>query len=180
MRWLSVFPAHHRAGGRKVEILLRRERRIGGGPAVRSIAGMDAVVHYLEELGRRLSPEAESRRAAVFAATKAFQDYEAQLSCAMLDVLANAGATVYGITSKEQISQRTPTLCFNLPGVSQAKVTEELAKQNIGVRDGHPTGEPSREGAFPRGGHRVDRRKSRLAQPMMACSAESRADRSDR
>ena len=55
----------------------------------------------------------------------------------MLDVLANANATVYGITAREHISHRTPTLCFNLPGISPAKVTEELAKQNIGVRDGH-------------------------------------------
>jgi len=102
-----------------------------------NVAGMDAVVHYLEDLGRRVAPEAASRRAAVFAATTAIQDYEAQLSCAMLEVLANAGATVYGITAKEQISQRTPTLCFNLPGISPAKVTEELANQNIGVRDGH-------------------------------------------
>jgi cysteine desulfurase family protein (TIGR01976 family) len=102
-----------------------------------NVAGMDAVVHYLEDLGRRLAPEASSRRAAVFAATRAIQDYEAHLSCAMLEVLANAGATVYGITAKEQISQRTPTLCFNLPGISPAKVTEELARQNIGVRDGH-------------------------------------------
>jgi len=30
-----------------------------------------------------------------------------------------------------------PTLCFNLPDVPPARVTEELAKQNIGVRDGH-------------------------------------------
>jgi len=28
-------------------------------------------------------------------------------------------------------------LCFNLPGVSPAKLTEALAAQNIGVRDGH-------------------------------------------
>ncbi len=55
----------------------------------------------------------------------------------MLDVLANANATVYGITAKDKISHRTPTLCFNLPGISPVKVTEELAKQNIGVRDGH-------------------------------------------
>ena len=102
-----------------------------------NVAGMDAVVHYLEDLGRRVAPEATSRRAAVFAATRAIQDYEAQLSSAMLEVLANAGATVYGITAKEQISQRTPTLCFNLPGISPAKVTEELANRNIGVRDGH-------------------------------------------
>lgn len=102
-----------------------------------NVAGMDAVVQYLENLGRRISPEAAPRRAAVFAATKAIQDYEAQLSSAMLDVLANVGATVYGITAQQQISQRTPTLCFNLPGISPAKVTEELAGQNIGVRDGH-------------------------------------------
>jgi selenocysteine lyase/cysteine desulfurase len=55
----------------------------------------------------------------------------------MLDALANANANVYGIAAKEQISHRTPTLCFNLPGISPAEVTEELAKQNIGVRDGH-------------------------------------------
>jgi selenocysteine lyase/cysteine desulfurase len=55
----------------------------------------------------------------------------------MLDVLANVNATVYGITAKDQISHRTPTLCFNLHGISPAKVTETLAVQNIGVRDGH-------------------------------------------
>jgi selenocysteine lyase/cysteine desulfurase len=55
----------------------------------------------------------------------------------MLDALANANATVYGVTAKNEISHRTPTLCFNLPGIPPARVTEELAKQNIGVRDGH-------------------------------------------
>ena len=55
----------------------------------------------------------------------------------MLRALANAKATVYGITAPDQIAGRTPTLCFNLPGMSPAKVTEELAKQDIAVRDGH-------------------------------------------
>jgi cysteine desulfurase family protein (TIGR01976 family) len=102
-----------------------------------NVAGMDAAVRYLEDLGRRINPAAASRRAALMAGTEAIRDYEAQLSCAMLDVLANAKATVYGITAKDQISQRTPTLCFNLPGMAPAKVTEALAQQNIGVRDGH-------------------------------------------
>ena len=102
-----------------------------------NVAGMDAAVRYLEELGRLIQPAAASRRAALVAATEAIRDYEAQLSRAMLDALAKANATVYGITAKEHISHRTPTLCFNLPGISPAKVTEELAKQNIGVRDGH-------------------------------------------
>jgi selenocysteine lyase/cysteine desulfurase len=55
----------------------------------------------------------------------------------MLDTLANANAAVYGVTAKDEISHRTPTLCFNLPGISPARVSEELAKQDIGVRDGH-------------------------------------------
>jgi len=102
-----------------------------------NVAGMDAVVGYLEALGRLINPATASRRAALVAAAEAIRVYEAQLSRAMLDVLANAKAVVYGVTAKDQISRRTPTLCFNLPGISPAKVTEGLAKQNIGVRDGH-------------------------------------------
>jgi cysteine desulfurase family protein (TIGR01976 family) len=102
-----------------------------------NVAGMDAVVGYLEALGRLINPATASRRAALVAAAEAIRIYEAQLSRAMLDVLANAKAVVYGVTAKDQISRRTPTLCFNLPGISPAKVTEGLAKQNIGVRDGH-------------------------------------------
>ena len=102
-----------------------------------NVAGMDAVVGYLEDLGRKIHPAAASRHAAVVAAAGAIRDYETELSRAMLDVLADAKATVYGITAQDQLSRRTPTLCFNLPGVSPARVTEELARQNIGVRDGH-------------------------------------------
>jgi selenocysteine lyase/cysteine desulfurase len=102
-----------------------------------NVAGMDAAVRYLEDLGRRINPANSSRRAALVASGEAIRSYEAQLSCAMLDVLAKVNATVYGTTAKDKISHRTPTLCFNLPGISPAKVTEALAAQNIGVRDGH-------------------------------------------
>jgi cysteine desulfurase family protein (TIGR01976 family) len=102
-----------------------------------NVAGMDAAVRYLEDLGRTIDPQAGSRRAAIIAATEAIRNYEAQLSLAMLEVLAQQSATVYGITAPAQIPDRTPTLCFNLPGVAPARVTEELARQNIGVRDGH-------------------------------------------
>ena len=102
-----------------------------------NVAGMDAAVCYLEALGRRISPAVASRRAALVACAEAIRSYEAQLSCAMLDALAHVNATVYGIIERDQISHRTPTLCFNLPGISPAAVTEMLAEQNIGVRDGH-------------------------------------------
>jgi cysteine desulfurase family protein (TIGR01976 family) len=102
-----------------------------------NVAGMDAAVRYLEDLGRQINPATSSRRAALVAATEAIREYEMQLSRAMLGALANAKATVYGITAKEEMSRRTPTLCFNLPGIAPAKVSEELSKRNIGVRDGH-------------------------------------------
>jgi cysteine desulfurase family protein (TIGR01976 family) len=102
-----------------------------------NVAGMDAAVRYLEDLGRAIDPAAGSRRAAIVAATEAIRAYEAKLSCAMLDELARSNATVYGVTAKDRLSLRTPTLCFNLAGVAPAKVTEMLAQQNIGVRDGH-------------------------------------------
>jgi cysteine desulfurase family protein (TIGR01976 family) len=102
-----------------------------------NVAGMDAAVRYLEYLGRLINPAIASGRAALVAGTEAVRTYEAKLSRAMLDVLERANATVYGITAREQISHRTPTLCFNLPGISPATVTEALAKQDIGVRDGH-------------------------------------------
>jgi len=107
-----------------------------------NVAGMDAAVRYLETLGRSMTgnaetAESESRRAALQVAFEAIRTYEELLSLEMLRVLNDCGATVYGLAGTERISERVPTLCFNLPGVSPARVTEELAKQNIGVRDGH-------------------------------------------
>jgi selenocysteine lyase/cysteine desulfurase len=102
-----------------------------------NVAGMDAAVRYLEGLGRLVQPATTSRRDALVAATEAIRSYEARLSQAMLHALSNAGAAVFGLKEPDEIPHRTPTLCFNLPGVSPAKVTEELARQNIGVRDGH-------------------------------------------
>lgn len=102
-----------------------------------NVAGMDAAVRYLERLGRIVNPAATLRRAALVAGMESIRNYEALLSRAMLDALSCVKATVYGITASDQLSLRTPTLCFNLPGISPRKVTEALAQRNIGVRDGH-------------------------------------------
>jgi cysteine desulfurase family protein (TIGR01976 family) len=104
-----------------------------------NVAGMDAAVRYLEELGNSLS-EADkppSRRAALQNALSAIRAYEQSLSLGMLDVLKRCGATVYGITDANQFDKRVPTLCFNLPNIPPATVTEEFARKGIGVRDGH-------------------------------------------
>ena len=51
--------------------------------------------------------------------------------------LTIAAAVIYGVADEALIRQRVPTLSFNLPNVPPASVTEELARQNIGARDGH-------------------------------------------
>jgi cysteine desulfurase family protein (TIGR01976 family) len=107
-----------------------------------NVAGMDAAIRYLENLGRSLSgndePEKpESRRAALQRAFKAIRSCEELLSLEMLRVLNDCGAVVYGAAGKKRIGERVPTLCFNLPNVPPARIALELAQQNIGVRDGH-------------------------------------------
>ena len=104
-----------------------------------NVAGMDAAVRYLEQLGNDLHAGTGrlSRRGALQTALTAIQAYEQGLSLEMLDVLNHCGATVYGIADADRIHHRVPTLCFNLPKIPSAKITEEFSRRGIGVRDGH-------------------------------------------
>src|SRR5512136_628259 len=68
-----------------------------------NVAGMDAAVRYLEDLGRKIQPAATSRRAALVACAEATREYEAKLSRAMLDALTGLNATVYGVTAKDEV-----------------------------------------------------------------------------
>jgi cysteine desulfurase family protein (TIGR01976 family) len=107
-----------------------------------NVAGMDAAVQYLETLGRNTArtsqtEKPESRPTALRRAFKAIRGYEESLSLEMLRVLDDCGAVVYGVADKTRIHERVPTLCFNLPNVSPARVTEALSGQGIGIRDGH-------------------------------------------
>jgi cysteine desulfurase family protein (TIGR01976 family) len=106
-----------------------------------NVAGMEAAVTYLEELGKSLadndSLEAGSRRASLVRAMSEIRKYEAGLSREMLAVLRDANATIYGISEEQQIAQRVPTFCFNLKNVDPAKVTDTMADGGIGIRDGH-------------------------------------------
>lgn len=107
-----------------------------------NVAGMAAAVAYLESLGKRSAYEADgaqlaSRRESIVRAMTAIRSYEATLSAEMLRVLKAAGATIYGIDSPDHLSERVPTLCFNLPNIAPSRVTEIMAERGIGIRDGH-------------------------------------------
>lgn len=100
-----------------------------------NVAGMDAAIHYLEGLGR--TGREEPRRTRLEHALASIRAYEETLSMEMIEVLNDCGAEVYGVSNRHRIRERVPTLCFNLPNISPSRVTEELAKRGIGVRDGH-------------------------------------------
>jgi selenocysteine lyase/cysteine desulfurase len=104
-----------------------------------NVAGMDAALSYLANLGERLyrgAPPA-SLRARLIHAMESIRAYEQVLSVEMLRVLQEEGAEVYGISEPGRTAHRVPTFCFNLNGISPDKVAEELARNHIGVRAGH-------------------------------------------
>ena len=103
-----------------------------------NVAGMNAAVHYLEMLGESVTEQASGvRRDNLQRALTDMRAYEEMLSLEMLHVLKDCGAVIYGIAEENRIQERVPTFCFNLPNISPARVSEELVKGNIGVRDGH-------------------------------------------
>ena len=107
-----------------------------------NVAGMDAAVSYLENLGKTLGASekerpATSKRAHLVRAMTAIRSYEETLSLELLRILRECGATIYGVREDHRVRERVPTLCFNLKKISPAKVTETMADAGIGIRDGH-------------------------------------------
>jgi cysteine desulfurase family protein (TIGR01976 family) len=107
-----------------------------------NVAGMDAAVNYLAQVGRTLAgkaglPEAHSLRGDVWSALTAIRSYEQYLSLELSHVLKDCGATIYGIDADTRVAERVPTFCFNMPGILPRAVTEAAARADIGIRDGH-------------------------------------------
>jgi cysteine desulfurase family protein (TIGR01976 family) len=105
-----------------------------------NVAGMNAAVAYLEELGKGLlaDPRSASPRESLIAAMEAIRIYEATLSAEALRGLAEVGDVVlYGIHEPKQLAHRVPTICFNLSGVPAGRVAAFCAENGIGVRDGN-------------------------------------------
>lgn len=104
-----------------------------------NVVGMDAALSYLAGLGRELTDRPDlDLRAALVAAMEGIRDYEQLLSRALLALPDRVpGLTVHGLADATRVEVRTPTLLFTVDGVPPAAVTDHLARENIGVRDGH-------------------------------------------
>jgi cysteine desulfurase family protein (TIGR01976 family) len=104
-----------------------------------NVAGMDAAIAYLEELGRACGGGAAAGRGeTIRAALRAIADYERTLSGALLDeVSAIDGLTVYGVTARERLHERVPTLCFSVAGHSASAIADGVSAREVGIRSGH-------------------------------------------
>jgi len=104
-----------------------------------NVAGMEAVVQYLERLGQRMGAADGSPRAMrIRTAMGAIAAYERTLSATLLDAVSSIdGASVYGVTDRSHLDDRVPTVSFSVHGVPSSSIAAELAKQGIGARSGH-------------------------------------------
>jgi cysteine desulfurase family protein (TIGR01976 family) len=104
-----------------------------------NVAGMEAVVGYLERLGRRAGAGADApRREALRTAMDAIADYERTLSAALVDAVTSIdGAVVHGVHDRHRLAERVPTVSFTVDGVPASALANELAAQGIGARSGH-------------------------------------------
>jgi cysteine desulfurase family protein (TIGR01976 family) len=103
-----------------------------------NVAGMSAAVKYLEALGQKVAPgKSNSRRADLVAGMSAIRAYEQVLARAMLKVLKASGAVIYGVSDEARLSERVPTICFNVPGHTPQKIADAMDEAGIGIRDGH-------------------------------------------
>ena len=110
-----------------------------------NVAGMDAAVGYLEDLGRTFlgsrppdDPPVASRTEVIRSAMRGIADYERVLSASLLDEVAGLpGVTVHGVTDRGRLDERVPTLCFNVAGRAASDIASGLAALDVGVRSGH-------------------------------------------
>jgi cysteine desulfurase family protein (TIGR01976 family) len=103
-----------------------------------NVAGMNAAISYLEQIGRIVAPEAvRTRRSDIVAAMNAIRAYEQTLSREMLTILAQNGCTVYGHSAMSRVHERVPTICFTVAGFHPSMITDRMAEAGIGIRDGH-------------------------------------------
>lgn len=103
-----------------------------------NVAGMDAAVRYLEAVGRDFEPSNNhTRRENIVAGMGAIRQYELVLARAMMKVLKENGATIYGIADETRLDERVPTFCFNIGNLPPRAIVEEMARREIGIRDGH-------------------------------------------
>jgi cysteine desulfurase family protein (TIGR01976 family) len=109
-------------------------------------AGVLGALEYFEWLGKAFGADFEERYAADYRgrrlrfkqAMAAIRSYEASLSRAVLEHLANTpGVQVFGPKDTQKLEERVPTVSFTLKGWQPRRVAEKLDEAGIYVWDGN-------------------------------------------
>lgn len=109
------------------------------------MAGTTAAVDYLAGIGETCGVDFldrngkyEGRRRNVHAAMDCIAEYEAGLARLLIDGLQQLpGVRIQGISHRDAMPRRAPTVAFTVDGVSPASIAESLATRNIFVWSGH-------------------------------------------
>jgi cysteine desulfurase family protein (TIGR01976 family) len=111
------------------------------------IAGMLGALEYLQWLGTQFGADHalvwrdagfSGRRLDLKAAMSAMQAYEMELSRALIGIIESVpGTRIYGITDRNRLDQRVPTVSFTLEGKHPERVADDIGRHDIYVWDGH-------------------------------------------
>ena len=106
-----------------------------GTPSFEGQAGVLGTIAYLEALGERVDPRADSRRARLVAAMEASARYEHDLGERLLAGLARIpGLRLYGAPT---MAGRVPTFAFTIDGHAPDAIAAHLAAREVFAWSGH-------------------------------------------
>ena len=102
------------------------------------IAGIEAAVNYLAELGRRHDPSASDRRAALLASYRATMHHEGNLVTRLIEGLLRVpGLKFFGITDPKRFGERCSTVSVRIGNHNPTAIAKFLGDRGIFTWDGN-------------------------------------------
>jgi cysteine desulfurase family protein (TIGR01976 family) len=102
------------------------------------IAGIEACVEYIADLGRRARPEVKTRRAAIEAAYAAIHWHERSIIEKMMSGLkAIPGLKIYGITDPARFNERCATFAVRIDNHTPLELATKLGDLGFFTWDGN-------------------------------------------
>jgi cysteine desulfurase family protein (TIGR01976 family) len=102
------------------------------------IAGIQAAVEYLAELGRRSDGSAKTRREALLAAYRSTVAYERALATKLIEgLVALPGLRFFGISDAQRFEERCSTVSFRLSQGTPTELAAFLGDRGIFTWDGN-------------------------------------------
>jgi cysteine desulfurase family protein (TIGR01976 family) len=131
---------------------------VNGTTSRESAAGVRGAIEHFEWVGREFggaTGAGATRRQRIVAGAEAMRAHDRMLAERLIAGLASApGVRILGLTRREEMAQRVPTVSFDLEGHDPANIARFMAANGINLWHGHNYGvEPVRRlGLLEKGG----------------------------